>query len=69
MLAERVSPRKWFFIQILNYPTGVDVMITIFCDLSQFSSKELALFSKTSVMINFFSKSGFVLRQKRQFFR
>jgi hypothetical protein len=29
----------------------------------------LAFFSKTNVMINFFSKFGFVLRQKRQFFR
>jgi hypothetical protein len=29
----------------------------------------LAFFSKTNVMINFFSKFGFVSRQKRQFFR
>jgi hypothetical protein len=34
--------------------SGVDVMITIFCDFSQFSAKKLAFFSKTNVMINFF---------------
>jgi hypothetical protein len=31
--------------------TGVDVMITIFCDFCQFSAKKLAFFSKTNVMI------------------
>jgi hypothetical protein len=30
---------------------GVDVMITIFCDFSQFSAKKLAFFSNTNVMI------------------
>jgi hypothetical protein len=30
--------------------------------------KKLAFFSKTNVMINFFSKSGFVLSQKTPFF-
>jgi hypothetical protein len=30
---------------------GVDVMITIFCDFSLFSTKKLAFFSKTNVMI------------------
>jgi hypothetical protein len=34
--------------------SGVDVMIKIFCDFSQFSAKKLAFFSKTNVMINFF---------------
>jgi hypothetical protein len=52
----------------INLP-GVDVMITIFCDFCQFSAKKLAFFSKTNLMINFFSKFGFVLSQKRQFFR
>jgi hypothetical protein len=33
---------------------GADVMITIFCDFSQFSAKKLAFFTKTNVMINFF---------------
>jgi hypothetical protein len=47
---------------------GVDVMITIFCDFCQFSAKKLAFFSKTYVMINCFSKFGFVLSHKRQFF-
>jgi hypothetical protein len=49
--------------------TGVDVMITIFCDFSQFSAKKLAFFSKTNVMITIFAKTSFVLRQKRQYFR
>jgi hypothetical protein len=34
--------------------SGVDVMITIFCDFSQFSAKKLAFFLNTNVMINFF---------------
>jgi hypothetical protein len=34
-----------------NWPQGVDVMITIFCDFRQFSAKKLAFFSKTNVMI------------------
>jgi hypothetical protein len=33
---------------------GADVMITIFCDFSQFSAKKLAFFLNTNVMINFF---------------
>jgi hypothetical protein len=48
---------------------GVDVMITIFCDFCQISSKKLAFFSKTNVMITIFAKSSFGLSQKRQFFR
>jgi hypothetical protein len=41
-------------VKICSYqPTlsGVDVMITIFCDFCQFSAKKLAFFSKTNVMI------------------
>jgi hypothetical protein len=34
--------------------SGVYVMITIFCDFSQFSAKKLAFFLNTNVMINFF---------------
>jgi hypothetical protein len=48
---------------------GVDVMITIFCDFSQFSAKKLAFFLNTNVMITFLSKFAFVSSQKRQFFR
>jgi hypothetical protein len=33
--------------------SGVDVMITIFCDFCQFSAKQLAFFSKTNVMSKF----------------
>jgi hypothetical protein len=40
----------------ISYPesilrSGVDVMITIFCDFWQFSAKKLAFFSKINVMI------------------
>jgi hypothetical protein len=31
--------------------SGVDGLITIFCDFRQFSAKKLAFFSKTNVMI------------------
>jgi hypothetical protein len=49
--------------------SGVDVMITIFGDFSQFSAKKLAFFLNTNVMINFFQNiPSFVLSQKRQFF-
>jgi hypothetical protein len=33
--------------------TGVDVMITIFCDFWQFSENKMAFFWKTNVMIKF----------------
>jgi hypothetical protein len=35
------------------HKSGVNVMITIFCDFCQFSAKKLAFFSKTNVMIKF----------------
>jgi hypothetical protein len=31
--------------------SGVDVMITIFCDYRQFSAEKMSFFSKTDVMI------------------
>jgi uncharacterized Fe-S radical SAM superfamily protein PflX len=31
--------------------SGIDVMITIFCDFCQISAKKMAFFSKTNVMI------------------
>jgi hypothetical protein len=43
--------------------SGVDIMITIFCDLCQFSAKKLAFFSKTNVMIKILHKQAvFVLK-------
>jgi hypothetical protein len=38
--------------------TGVDVMITIFCDFWQFSAKKLAFLSKTKVIITIFAKTS-----------
>jgi hypothetical protein len=39
---------------------GVDVMITIFCDFSQFSGEKLALFLNANVMIKFFQNLALV---------
>jgi hypothetical protein len=47
--------------------TGIDVMITIFCDFCQFSPKKLAFSSKNNVMIQIFAQFSFVLSQKRHF--
>jgi hypothetical protein len=41
------------FPQFLPLAPGVDVIITVFCDFSQFSAKDLAFFLNTNVMINF----------------
>jgi hypothetical protein len=49
---EKEGEKLW---SLLLNKTGVDVMITIFCDFRQFWAKKLAFFSKTNVMINFFS--------------
>jgi hypothetical protein len=54
--------------KIVIITSGVDVMITIFCDFPQFSAKKMAFFLNSNVMINFCSKFSFVLSQKRQFF-
>jgi hypothetical protein len=44
-------------------------MLTVFCDLRQFPAKNLALFSKTNVMINlFFGKTGSSFEQKTPIF-
>jgi hypothetical protein len=40
--------------------SGVDVMITIFCDFQQFSAKNLAFFSKTNVMVKFLHKLALI---------
>jgi hypothetical protein len=42
------------------------VIITILCDLCQFSANNFAFLSKTNVMINFFEKSNSTLK-KRQY--
>jgi hypothetical protein len=60
-----VTTEQWF----KAYFPGVDVMITIFCYFRQFSTKKLAFFSKTNVMINFLQKTCSGLNKKRQYFR
>jgi hypothetical protein len=48
-----------FFAQ--EFPqSGVDVMITIFCNFCQFSAKKLAFFSKTNAIIKFSPKLAVV---------
>jgi hypothetical protein len=49
--------------------SGVDVMITIFCDFCQFSAKKLAFFSKTNVIIKILEIVTVVWAKKRQYFR
>jgi hypothetical protein len=44
---------RWVHFAIF-FALGVDVMITIFCDFSQFSAKKLAFFLNTNIMIKFF---------------
>jgi hypothetical protein len=39
------------YLAISAKQTGVDVMITIFCDFPQFSAKKLPFFLNTNVMI------------------
>jgi hypothetical protein len=48
--------------------SGVDVMITIFCDFRQFSAKKLAFFSKNNVMITIFAKTISSLSKNANFF-
>jgi hypothetical protein len=50
-------------------PSGVVVMITIFCDIRQFSAKKLAFFSKTNVIIKILHNLALFFNQKHQFFR
>jgi uncharacterized membrane protein YuzA (DUF378 family) len=40
--------------KVVGLAPGVDVVITIFGDFSQFSAKKMAFFSNTNVMIYFF---------------
>jgi hypothetical protein len=47
--------------------SGVDVMITIFCDFRQFLAK-MAFFSINNVMIKILNNFSFVLSQKRKMF-
>jgi hypothetical protein len=79
---EKSTPKNWATSEFKKLPkgntrplcrrkfaqSGVDVMIPIFCDFSQFSAKNMAFLLNTNVMINFFSEFSFVLSQKRQFF-
>jgi hypothetical protein len=48
------------FWAIFTNTSGVDVMITIFCNFCQFSAKKLAFFSKTNAMIKFSQKLAVV---------
>jgi hypothetical protein len=48
--------------------TGVDIMITIFCDFSQFSAKKLAFFSKTNIMIKILHNLALLRVKNADFF-
>jgi hypothetical protein len=61
---------KWVGLLLGDFFTnssGVDVMITIFCDFWQFSAKKLAFFSKTDVMINFFQNLALLWAKNANF--
>jgi hypothetical protein len=62
-------PRLKLCINFFTNSSGADVVITIFCDFSQFSAKKIGVFLKYQYYDQLFSKFSFVLRQKRQFFR
>jgi hypothetical protein len=49
---ERKKKRKE---KAVSLNSGVDVMITIFCDFCQFLAKKLAFSKKTNVMIKIFA--------------
>jgi hypothetical protein len=48
---------------------GVVVVITIFCDVCQFSAEKIGVFHKNLCYDHFFSKNGSTLSKKRQYFR
>jgi hypothetical protein len=65
--------RDWFYnvvpkITDSYWGPGVDVMITIFCDLCQFSAKKLSFFSKTNVMIQFLHNLALFWAKNANFF-
>jgi hypothetical protein len=55
--------------EVFFLESGVDVMITIFCDFCLFSAKKTAFFSKTNVMIIIFAKTNSSLSKKPKNFR
>jgi hypothetical protein len=48
--------------------SGLDVMITIFCDFCQYSATKLAFFSTTNVMIKILHYLAFILVKNAYFF-
>jgi hypothetical protein len=58
----------WPECSFIKWAPGVDVMITVFGDFSQFSAKKIGVFLKYQCYDQLFSKFSFVLNQKRQFF-
>jgi hypothetical protein len=56
-----------YILSIFLTNSGVDILITIFCDFCQFSATKLAFFLNTNVTIKYFSKFSFVLSPKRQY--
>jgi hypothetical protein len=49
--------------------SGVDVIITFFCDSRQFSAKKMAFFLKTNVLIRISQKVAVFCTKRRPFFR
>jgi hypothetical protein len=55
-LVKMFATLKVNFVGMLK--TGVDVMITFFCDFCQFTAKKLSFFSITNVVITIFEKTS-----------
>jgi hypothetical protein len=60
------SEKRWSYLE--RRPSGVDVMITIFCDFWQFSVKKMAFFSKTNVMIKILNNLALFWVKNANFF-
>jgi hypothetical protein len=65
---ESIGTEKLDFSSFQAGWPGVDVMITIFGDLSQFSAKKLAFFLITNVMLNFFQNLALFWVKNANFF-
>jgi hypothetical protein len=62
-------PIRAFFIRFQVVATGVDVMITIFCDFDAFRRKNWRFSKKNQCYDQNFALFSFSLSQNRQFFR
>jgi hypothetical protein len=58
-----------YFVCFYRNSSGVDVMITIFCDFCQFSDEKIGVFLKNQCYDPFLAKTSSSLSKKRHFVR